>query len=106
MYNTPRATSVTAYELSTLYSLDRQTFTHVVKDASMKKREKYEAFLSRVELLQDLDPYERGSLCDVLTPETIEAGDCVIRQGEQGDKFYFLEEGEAIAIIEKGKIPS
>jgi cAMP-dependent protein kinase regulator len=102
MYNTPRATSVIALEESVLYSLDRTTFTHVVKDSSMQKREKYEEFLGRVELLQDLDPYERGSMCDVLIPKTIDAGEYVIKQGEQGDKFYFVEEGEAIAIIDKG----
>lgn len=102
MYNTPRATTVKANEPSTLYSLDRATFTHIVKDASMKKRQQYENFLAKVELLQDLDSYERNSLCDVLTTEVYEPGQTVIREGEQGDKFYLIEEGQAIASIRKG----
>lgn len=102
LYNTPRATTVKANEPSTLYSLDRGTFTHIVKDASMKKRQQYEAFLSKVELLKELDSYERNSLSDVLTSETYQPGQEVIRQGELGDKLYFVEEGEAVTIINRG----
>lgn len=36
----------------------------------MKKREKYEEFLSKIEILKELDSYERGKLCDVLTTQT------------------------------------
>jgi cAMP-dependent protein kinase regulator len=32
--------------------LDRETFNHIVKDAAAKKREYYENFLSKVELLK------------------------------------------------------
>lgn len=106
MYNTPRATTVVTNEASTLYSLDRETFTHVVKEASFKKREKYEDFLRRVEILHDLDPYERGNLCDALTSEVYEPGQTIIRIGEQGDKFYLVEEGEGVAIQFEGMVSS
>lgn len=69
----------------------------------MKKRQQYETFLSRVDLLKELDSYERNSLCDVITSETFEPGQEVIRQGELGDKLYFVEEGEAVTIINRGK---
>jgi cAMP-dependent protein kinase regulator len=42
-----------------LLGLDRETFNHIVKDAASKKREYYESFLNKVELLHDMDPYER-----------------------------------------------
>jgi cAMP-dependent protein kinase regulator len=44
---------------ATLFSLDRETFNNIVKDAANKKRTYYEEFLSKVELLSDMDPYER-----------------------------------------------
>jgi len=58
---------------SVLFSLDRETFNHIVKDAASKKRQKYEEFLAKVDLLtgnekkffklrfilKDVDPYER-----------------------------------------------
>jgi len=45
LYNAPRAATITADTDALLWSLDRNTFNHIVKDASMKKREKYETFL-------------------------------------------------------------
>lgn len=80
-----------------LYALDRATFTNIVKEASMKRRERFETFLSKVELLADLDSYERGKICDVLETEYFENGKDIIKQGEKGDKFFLIEEGEAVA---------
>jgi cAMP-dependent protein kinase regulator len=55
-------------------------------------------------LLQDLEPYERNKICDVLNAETYKDGDYIIKQGDVGDKFYFIEEGHAIATkSENGK---
>ncbi len=38
LYNAPRAATIKTDSDCILYSLDRQTFNHIVKDASMKKR--------------------------------------------------------------------
>jgi len=59
LYNAPRAATIIAKTQCTLFALDRETFNHIVKDAAAKKREKYESFLSRVEILVDMDTYER-----------------------------------------------
>ena len=45
MYNAPRAASIRALENCTLYSLDRETFNHIVKDAVTKRREAFNEFL-------------------------------------------------------------
>ena len=45
LYNAPRAATIVAEEEGILYSLDRNTFNHIVKDAAAKKRERYEEFL-------------------------------------------------------------
>ena len=42
LYNAPRAATIVADTDSILWSLDRNTFNHIVKDAASKKREKYE----------------------------------------------------------------
>ena len=44
-----------------------------------------------------MDPYERSKLGDALKEEHYKKGDYVIKEGEIGDKFYFISEGEAIA---------
>lgn len=66
LYNAPRAATIKANEHSVLYSLDRETFNHIVKDAAMKKRERYLDFLSKVSLLDELDTYEKTKICDCL----------------------------------------
>lgn len=107
LYNAPRAATITCLEEGTLYSLDRNTFNHIVKDAAAKRREKYEDFLSQVKILESLEPYERSKLADAFREETHKPGDYVIREDEQGDVFYFISEGEAIATktLEAGKAP-
>ncbi|CAD8144423.1 unnamed protein product [Paramecium octaurelia] len=97
LYNAPRAASIQSKTNSVLFALDRQTFNHIVKDAAMKKREKYVNVLKQIELLSMMDPYERSHVADAIRSAVFQKGDYVIREGEQGDIFYMIEEGELIA---------
>lgn len=97
LYNAPRAATIIAQNPCTLLSLDRQTFNHIVKDAAMKKRERYEDFLKGVKILSGMDAYERSKLADAMKVENYKQGDYIIKQGESGNVFYFIEEGNAIA---------
>jgi cAMP-dependent protein kinase regulator len=97
LYNAPRAASIKAVTDCVLFALDRATFNNIVKDAEVKRRERFEQIISRVELLETMDPYERSKIADVAVPVKFKAGDYVIRQGEEGDKFYFIEDGNAVA---------
>lgn len=45
MYNAPRAASIDASEESVCFSLDRDTFNHIVKNAAIDRRKKYDGFL-------------------------------------------------------------
>lgn len=94
LYNCPRAASVVAQAKGVLWQLDRETFNHVVRDAAVKRRERYEEFLKGVPLLNSMEAYERSQLCDALRVETCTQGARVVTQGEAGDTFYILEEGE------------
>jgi len=97
LYNAPRAASIQAISDCVLLALDRETFNNIVKDAEIKRRERFEQALSKVELFQDMDPYERTKLSDVIGVEKYKTGDYIIKQGEEGNKFYIIEEGAAIA---------
>lgn len=44
--------------------MDRECFNVIVKDAARKKREKYEAVLDKVKILNELDPYEKSRMGD------------------------------------------
>ena len=49
-----------------------------------------------------MDPYERQKICDALTEEHFKKGDFIITEGQTGNKFYFIEEGTAIATKQLG----
>lgn len=67
LYNAPRAASIQAKTDAILWELDRETFNHIVKDASVKNREKYEVFLKDWPLLKSItDPYDVIKISDVL----------------------------------------
>lgn len=97
LYNAPRAASIIADEEALLWSLDRNTFNHIVKDAAIKKRQKYEEFLAQISILQTMDYYERCKLADAFKEESFKTGDFIIREGEDGQVFYFISSGECVA---------
>jgi len=97
MYGHPRAASVYAVEASTLWALDRITFRTIILKAAHRRRTMYEQFLSTVPLLSSLNASDRSKIADALVSSTYEDGEAVVKQGEMGDTFFFVEEGEAIA---------
>lgn len=97
LYNAPRAATITANEDCLLWKLDRDTFNHIVKDASSKRREKYESFLAIVPIFETMEPYERSKLADAFTETHVNAGEFIIREGEEGSELFLLQEGIAIA---------
>lgn len=76
-----------------LWSLDRECFNIIVKDAARKKREKYEEGLKKVKLLDKLDPYERSRLGDGVSDECKKKGTWIMNQGNPSENFYMILEG-------------
>jgi len=97
LYNAPRAATVKTKNDCIMWTIDRETFNGVVKDAAMKKREKYEKFLKDVDIFSTIDAYEVGQIADALKVENFSQGSLIIKQGDVGDRFYLLEEGKAVA---------
>lgn len=97
MYNAPRAASIKSKADGKVFGLDRTTFNNIVQEAASKKRRCYSDILSKVEILAEIDPYEKEQLCDTLKEEEFSAGSYLVKQGEQGDRFYIIAEGKLIA---------
>ena len=95
MYNAPRAATVVSTEPSTLWQLDRVTFRRILMDSAFQRRRMYESFLEEVPLLSSLTAYERSKIADALETTKYPAGSTIIKEGDVGDKFYILENGEA-----------
>lgn len=93
LYNAPRAATITSDGESLLYVLDRATFNHIVKDAAIRKKEKYEDFLKQVELLKTMEDYERSQISEAFKDVNFEQGQTIIQEGDEGRELYFLVNG-------------
>lgn len=98
LYNCPRAASVEALHRCVCWKLDRLTFNQVVKEAATKRSMQYDRFLKAVSLFSSMDSYERSQIVDVLKVETYKKGEYVMKQGEDGNRFYIVEEGTLSAM--------
>ena len=107
LYNSPRAANIIAMTDCVLWVLDRGTFNNIVKNSAVKKRERYEEFVAKNPLFTEMDPYERTQIIDAFKSVSFTSEEYVVREGDWGDIFYIIEEGQAIAtkILEPGKPP-
>jgi len=106
LYNAPRAASVTAKAACLLWKLDRETFGHITSAASEKYRKTLKEFLSKVPILSTFKPAELGQLADVMVRTKVAPDTNIVTQGEEGDMFYILEEGSAIALKDGAQVMS
>lgn len=101
MYNCPRNATIVAQSAGILWALDQAVFRRIVVGAAARKRRSYEALLEGVPMLSELREYERANLADALESSTYEDEECVIRQGDEADCMYFVEDGFIRIVLEK-----
>lgn len=95
IYGTPRAATVRSKTPVKLWAIDRQTYRRVLMGSTIKKRKQYDEFLSKVPIFSDLDKWERSTVADALEPCAYEEGTHVIEQGQTGDDFFIIMDGQA-----------
>ena len=102
MYNSPRAaTAVAASEGGvTCWALDRLTFRRLLLENTFNRRVMYEHFLKDIKVLSSLSDPERLKLADALRTEKYLKGDYIIKEGDQGENFYFIESGSCRVLKE------
>lgn len=101
MYNAPRAATVmSTTPQNVLWALDRVTFRRILMENTFKKRRMYESFLEEVSLLSSLVAYERSKIADALDTTQFEEGETIIKEGDPGDRFYIMEQGQANVVRE------
>lgn len=99
MYNTPRAATIKALTKCKLWYIDRMRFRFIVTHFQLLRTTKYVNFLARVKiggkcLDELLSKSQLEQISCALEREVFEKGEYIIRQGQQGDYFYIVEEGE------------
>jgi len=94
IYGSPRAATVKAKTKVATWAIDRVTYRRILMGATMRKRKMYENFLEKVPILAPLSKYERLTVADALEPANYDDGDVIVKQGDPGDTFYIIVEGE------------
>lgn len=93
MYNQPRSATIISSTDGILWVMGRQTFRKLVLKHAFRKRQMYERFLRDLAILQSLTDYERSNVADALIPVEYAQGEVIIRQGDDGDRMFFIEDG-------------
>jgi len=58
-----------------LFALDRETFNNIIKTSAVNKQEKYDKFLKKVNILNEMNDYERSHLCDAIKTKNLKEGE-------------------------------
>lgn len=84
-----------------MWRLEREPFKMLMAKQTQAKYDLYEGWLGQVDILRTLNKYELGRLSEALETLLFDEDELIVKQGEEGDRFYILEEGECAAYIEK-----
>ena len=103
MYDTPRAASVIACGPCQLWAIKRSDCKAVLQNIQRGELKNRVKFLRRVKIGTEDEPLSLGEfltdqelnrLASVLESEVVEAGEIIVRQGQPGNHFYIVEDGE------------
>ncbi|RMZ99815.1 cAMP-dependent kinase type I-beta regulatory subunit isoform X1 [Brachionus plicatilis] len=101
IYGQLRAATVKAKTDVKLWAIDRDTYRRILMGSTIRKRDMYQEFLSKVSILESLDKWERLTVADSLEPVQFEDGQKIVVQGEHGEDFFIIIEGNAAVYQQK-----
>lgn len=102
LYFVPRAATVVAKVDSTVFVIDRKHFKDILMKVSESKTRDYEKYLRRVPVLQVLLAEEISELAKALVEMHFTKEEVVIQQGEPGNTFYIMYDGE-VSVTKAGE---
>lgn len=92
IYGQLRAATVKAKSDVKLWAIDRDTYRRILMGSTIRKRDMYQEFLSKVSILESLDKWERLTVADSLEQVQFEDGSKIVVQGEHGEDFFIIIE--------------
>ena len=91
-------TIIVKSDICTLYKIDRDDYNFILHNYEKEKRNKYINYLKEIEILKPLNEDELLKIADNLYLEDYKDGIKIMKQNENGDKLYIIEEGECQCI--------
>ncbi|XP_065815886.1 cGMP-dependent protein kinase 2 isoform X2 [Labrus bergylta] len=96
LYNCKRTATIKSVSQSHIWALDRQTFQTIMMRTTQARHEEYFSFLRSVSLLRGLPEEKLARIVDCLEVDCFEKGEYIIREGEEGNTFFIIANGEVI----------
>lgn len=94
LYNDKRTASIVALTDCDTWVLTAECFKYIIAQQSIRRRNISLDFLNQVELFNELEQYEKVKLIDGLETLTRQKGEFIFHEGDRGDHFYIIEEGQ------------
>ena len=102
LYNHSRESTVKSKTQSTLWQLDKESYTCVTRLTNIAKRKEIVNILKTIEFFKVFEEIELGMIYDSMKVVYVPAGNKIVNQGEQSDVFYVVDEGKAVETGNKG----
>lgn len=93
LYKARRFASIKVTTDAFVWALDRKIFQKIMMKTGSQEREQNIKFLSSVRVLQGVSGDVLHKIGDLLKREFYATASTIIRQGDQGDKFYIIRGG-------------
>lgn len=94
LYNCTRTASVKAIDDVEVWTIERTVFQSVMKKTGNMRRDEHFKFLKSVPIFKGLDKDKLYKITEVAEEEFFPEEEYIIREGELGDAFFIIKEGE------------
>mmetsp|Transcript_2408 Transcript_2408/g.4651 ORF Transcript_2408/g.4651 Transcript_2408/m.4651 type:complete len:350 (+) Transcript_2408:42-1091(+) len=94
LHNAPRAATVTAESDVTAWALDILSFKSILMGKANNDADMQMKTLDGIELLKNLSKEDKQTLCTSLREKVYKTGRTIICEGDDGNTFYIISEGE------------
>lgn len=99
LYKARRFASIKVTKDAFVWALDRKIFQKIMMKTGNQEHEQNIKFLSSVRILQGVSPEVLHKIADLLKREFYATSSTIIRQGDQGDKFYIIRGGSVTGMF-------
>jgi CRP-like cAMP-binding protein len=106
LYNHKNPATIKTTTETILYTIDRENYVAILKEANKNKNNYNENILNKIEIFSTLEPNELNLLANNFKISNYYKGDYIYHSGEYGDVFYYIEKGKLTTYkkTEPGKI--
>ncbi|KAG5888241.1 hypothetical protein JTB14_027923 [Gonioctena quinquepunctata] len=102
LYNAKRLATIKAVTSGSVWVLDNNVYQLILYQYNLKRYGEIASFLKRTAVLRDVGDDGLRKIANTLRSEFFEEGHEIVRQGDQGEKFYIINAG-SVTVTKRGE---